>query len=46
MVHIYNGILFSNKFKSVLEGWMNPEPVIPWKTNDTVSYIRIKWEPK
>ena len=32
VVHIYNGILYSatkmNEFESVLERWMNPEPVI------------------
>ena len=42
----YYSAIKSNKLESVLVRWMNPEPVILWKTNDTISYILMKWEPK
>ena len=42
----YYSAIKSNKFKLVLVRWMNPEPVILWKTNDTISYKLMKWEPK
>ena len=42
----YYSTIKRNTFESVLMRWMNPEPVILWKTNDTISYILMKWEPK
>ena len=42
----YYSAIKSNKFKLVLVRRMNPEPVILWKTNDTISYKLMKWEPK